>query len=527
MRLDRLQIDGFKNLNNVEIDFDEDELSTVLIGVNGTGKSNVLEALVTIFRSLDLREAIPFRCYLRYECRSRWIEVDNRWSDENRPLRISVDGKVTSPARVARDAAEYLPKHVFGYYSGGTRRFEVLFDKHQNRYYSRVIRPGAEHEIDPREPALRRLFYARPSYAQLALLSYFAFPEAEARELLSRDMQIVGLHSALIVMKKPAWARNKPNEIYRRHGDPRFWYASGVVRLLLSSLWEHSIAPLRLTEDVQDDYRGQSRREEHIYVFIKDEGTLRALAKPFVSQQTFFALLETLDISGLVREVRVWVNKDGTGDELPFHEISDGEKQLLTVLGLVRFTGHDESLFLLDEPDTHLNPVWKRDYLNLIEKVAGRDSKSHLVMASHDPLTISGLVAKQVQVLSRDKGGRVQAARPTVDPRGLGVAGILTDVFGLQTTLDTETQDKIDRRNELFTIQETDRTPDQERELQELTIELAKLGFRQTSRDPLYALFLQRMQHRRAGAQPAFTPDEINNLNAVADEIIEELLGSG
>src|SRR5580658_3350082 len=134
MRLDRLKIDGFKNLNRVEIDFDQDELSTVLIGLNGTGKSNVLEALVTIFRALDLREPIPFSCFLRYQCNDKWIEVDNRWSDVHSPLKIVVDGKTVAAARISEHAAEYLPNHVFGYYSGGTRRFEVLFDKHQTRY---------------------------------------------------------------------------------------------------------------------------------------------------------------------------------------------------------------------------------------------------------------------------------------------------------------------------------------------------------------------------------------------------------
>ena len=53
MRLDRLRLTGFKNLTDFEIDFDQGELSTVLIGENGTGKSNVIEALVTIFRDLD------------------------------------------------------------------------------------------------------------------------------------------------------------------------------------------------------------------------------------------------------------------------------------------------------------------------------------------------------------------------------------------------------------------------------------------------------------------------------------------
>lgn len=525
MRLDLLKIDGFKNLNDVEIDFDEGELSTVLIGLNGTGKSNVLEALVIVFKSLDLREQIPFRCYLRYHCRSRWIEIDNGWADVRAPLRITVDGVAVTAARVADNASELLPSNVFGYYSGGTRRFEVLFDRHQTRYYSNIIKPGAEQEVDPREPSLRRLFYARPFYAQLALLTYFALPDDEARGFLRRDMQIVGFHSALLVLKRPSWARSKPNEVFQQHGDPRFWYATGIVRHLLSALWEHALAPMQITDTVQDDYRERPRSEEHIYIFIQNDAALREIARPFGSQKAFFALLETLDISGLVREVRVWVKKEEVEDELPFHEISDGEKQLLTVLGLIRFTGHQESLFLLDEPDTHLNPAWKRDYLQLIERVADRNVDSHLIMTTHDPLTISGLVARQVQILSRDQDGRVNASRPIVDPRGLGVAGILTDIFGLESALDLETQQKLDLRNRLFTITEEQRTPEEANQLNEITTELANLGFRQASRDPLYARFLQRLAHRKIAQQPVFTPEEINELNAVTDGIIDELLG--
>ena len=49
MRLKRLWIDGFKNLNDFEIDFNDKEGITVLIGNNGSGKSNVLEAISAIF----------------------------------------------------------------------------------------------------------------------------------------------------------------------------------------------------------------------------------------------------------------------------------------------------------------------------------------------------------------------------------------------------------------------------------------------------------------------------------------------
>lgn len=67
MRLDKLTIGSvkdspthqFKNLKNVTIDFDQDHWVTVVIGWNGTGKSNVLEALAIIFRDLIAKKRIP------------------------------------------------------------------------------------------------------------------------------------------------------------------------------------------------------------------------------------------------------------------------------------------------------------------------------------------------------------------------------------------------------------------------------------------------------------------------------------
>ena len=372
MRIDLLKLRSFKNLTDVEIDFDEGELSTVLIGENGTGKSNVIEAIVKIFRDLDLGLKSDFPYFIAYNCRGSRIEIDSKYTKEN-VIKISVDN-VSVPRNVFLDRkSELLPSNVFGYYSGSSRRLEELFDRHQTRYYRKVIDPkstlGDAGKID-----IRRLFYCRSSYGQLALLSYYAFGSDSARSFLKKHMGIRGFDCALIVLRKPRWATSKPTKHQLENGDPRFWHSAGLVRELLEQLWENSLAPIADEQRVQDDYRVKGYNEEQVYLFIKDIEALRKIATSFGDERTFFALLETLDISDLIREVRIWVNKDGMDGELPFHEISDGEKQLLSVLGLMRFTGRDESLFLLDEPDTHLNPAWKWNYLQLVRDVAHKEA---------------------------------------------------------------------------------------------------------------------------------------------------------
>lgn len=519
MRLNWLKLRNFKNLDCVNIDFDEQELSTVFVGQNGAGKSNVIEAIVTIFRDLDFNELTGFAYALGYRCRGHNITIDNGVISPG--LSIDVDGVPLSRTAFHAARNEYLPSNVFGYYSGGSRRLEALFDKHQQRYYRRVISPESVQD-DVKDVGLRRLFYSRSAYGQLALLSYFAFGDQSAQAFLKRNMSITGFDCALLVLRKPRWAGNKPTKHQLKHGDPRFWYSAGLVRGLLDSLWSHALAPMAGEGREHDDYRIRPADEDQVYIFIKDEAALKEIAAPFGDERTFFALLETLDISDLIREVRIWVRVETAAPEVPFHEISDGEKQLLSVLGLMRFTGRDETLFLLDEPDTHLNPSWKWGYLELVKQVAQSNGESHIVMTTHDPLTLGGLMASQVQVMSQDADGRVTAARPDLNPRGLGFTSILTQIFGLETTLDPITQAELDERNRILRLDE--RTPDDERELIRLSEKLRKLGFLIEDREPEYETFLRAWDAVRRSPHNHLDPEEIRDRNDVARRLVADIV---
>jgi predicted ATPase len=510
MRLDYVRIDGFKNLKGVEVDFDESQLTTVIVGENGTGKSNLIEALVRIFRDIDLGGRTPF-CYdLRYRIEDKWIELIKSDSTAHGPTSIRVDNGTVSLRELRSQPGKLLPGMVFGYYSGESQRLEALFDRHQRRYYDEILRKD--------DPGLRPFFYCRPAYSPLALLANFAFPNGHRRDFLRRYLRITDFHSALIVLHKPRWTS--------REGDYRFWKARGLVQSFLSDLWDVALAPIRsIGESFIDDYRSRGRTEDRIYLYIPDEDRLRRLAKKSGSEKAFFQWLESTDISDLIRDVRIWVQREGTSEEVPFHEISDGERQLMTVLGLLGYAQENQALFLLDEPDTHLNPAWQLRYLKMIEEWVGPNSDSHLIIATHDPLTIGALEREQVQVMYRDHEGRVRAERARVDPRGLGFTSILTQIFGLPTTVDLDTQELLDERNAL--VRRDNRSGEEEQRLIELTEELSKLGFTIESREPQYERFLKAWREVESRGRPSFTPDEIQRKNEVARQIIAQLLGAG
>ena len=518
MRLDKLTIQRFKNLSDFSIDFDEKSLTTVLVGGNGTGKSNLIEALVIIFRDLDLGEPPTFAYKLVYICRERTVEIDADPERTGDIVKISVDGEKISYRRFVRaEGRPYLPNYVFGYYSGPSNRLELHFEKHQQRFYQALLRGD--------DRPLRPLFYTRLVHSQFVLLPFFSEQDSEAAEFLKKYLGIEGLEAVLFIMKQPEWGRGRAK---REGGDRRFWYAKGVVQRFLDDLYRTALAPMRFSQRVTSDL-GKSETLEHLYLYIADSDGLVQLASRYPNQQEFFKTLESTYISRLIKEVRIRVkvrNVDGT---LTFRELSEGEQQLLTVLGLLRFTKEDESLFLLDEPDTHLNPAWSIEYLDLLNQVVGQQETSHVVMATHDPLVIAGLEKAQVQIMQRDDGtGCISATTLGQDLKGMGVAALLTsELFGLRSTLDLETLSKLDRKRALaLKALKEPLTDKEDAELDRLNKELGNLDFTRSVRDPLYKQFIDAMiasgEYRQL-KKPVLTSEERQKQRALAERILEEL----
>ena len=224
MKVDKLHIRSrFKNLKNVKIDFDENHLMTVVVGCNGSGKSNVLEALVAIFRNLDLGEATSFSYELIYRLgephkmnqpSDRWMEItldpgpdrgtlakqykvhirDLLKDDKQKNMFDETPSDVTIPfSKVKRDKdgkALYLPNYVFAYYSGPSDRLEKYFKKHRTDFYRKLLKDKVNLKGD-----IRPLFYAKPYHSQFVLLAFFLSEQDSVNGSL--NLTPLGIHSAI------------------------------------------------------------------------------------------------------------------------------------------------------------------------------------------------------------------------------------------------------------------------------------------------------------------------------------------
>jgi len=375
----------------------------------------------------------------------------------------------------------YLPRYLFGYYSGPSNRLEEHFAAHQKLFYDALIR-GVEKPLRP-------LLYARLIHSQFVLLAFFIDRDDAnnaIRDFLREQLRIEGLDSVLFVMREPSWTS--------KEGDARFWYARGTVQKFLDKLYSLALAPLRFEQRVELHFR-KNINKEHLYLYLPDQQTLRDLASIYDSQQDFFKALESTYISDLISEVRIRVKIRNMDGSLTFREMSEGEQQLLMVLGLLRFTKEDESLFLLDEPDTHLNPNWSIYYLKYINDIVGDQQTSQVIMSTHNPLTLAGLTSRQVSIIYRDEEtGQIRSEPAQNDPKGMGVGGILTsDIFGLRSTLDPATLQLLDEKRSLSIKTPEEMTSRDRERLADLNDELENLGFNKTSSDPLYEPFVDAM----------------------------------
>jgi restriction endonuclease S subunit/ABC-type cobalamin/Fe3+-siderophores transport system ATPase subunit len=540
-RLTELWLEDFKNLKDYTVRFDPTQGLDVVLGWNGTGKSNLFEALVIIFR--DLHEwweknhwpDKPMNAYrLTYEMHERMVEISWRPAQMKRP-----ELKAGPIAQETKDQLKLepikreqlpLPRFIFGYYSGPTNRLAEHFLPMKQAHYDRLREAKAD---DAKTLAKlleqRRFFCAETHHAKYVLLAFSYKEDPKISEFLQNRLRIVGFESALFVIRKPRWA--KPGS---KAED--FWGATGIMRRVMERLRRHAIAPMVLPQKVRYGYR--STTEDHYYFFLPDLKSLHSFAAEYQDARTFFLALESTDFSELIHDVEIQVRIKSTNTEdatITFHQLSEGEQQLLMVLGLMRFTKSHQSLVLLDEPDTHLNPHWSVDYLKDLTRVMSDNAlqsteqqTSQILMATHDPLVIASLVKEQIHLLKRDSQSGACVWMPaTVNPRGLGFTGILTsEMFGFRSDLDPETLADLDNRVRLV-AKGTVLTDQEQEELRKIDKRLSDAGFSKAFSDPYYAAFVRAWGRRHSelmAGQRFLTPEKRREIDQIAQEVLKEAI---
>lgn len=149
----------------------------------------------------------------------------------------------------------------------------------------------------------------------------------------------------------------------------------------------------------------------------------------------------------IMRFKLVRFTKQGVDESMMLKELSDGEHQLLHSLGLCLLFHGTNSLFLLDEPETHFNPDWRANFISRLRQCLPRGGEfdQEMLITTHTPFLISDSEPDRVLVFSKDKvSGAVSITRPDYNTLGASINKITMSTFGKRETIGAHAQALLD-----------------------------------------------------------------------------------
>ncbi len=144
------------------------------------------------------------------------------------------------------------------------------------------------------------------------------------------------------------------------------------------------------------------------------------------------------------------IEKDNTREDILSKALSDGEHQYLHSMGICLLFKNSNSLFLLDEPETHFNPDWRAKFISTLRDCFEKDENNkrfmrELLITSHSPFIISDSHEENVLVFTKNfETGVVTADRPGFNTFGASVNKITLKVFGKTQTIGDFAKETLD-----------------------------------------------------------------------------------
>ena len=423
------------------------------VGANGTGKSRLLQSIAEIFFWLDSRTRLfrpepqaplGFRFELEYEVNveniSRHILV-RHVDDKNSAGFFEIDkAGDEQPVTSEKDIRALLPKFVVGYTSGENETLSVPFLDVRQEYARevgmRAIRVGQK---DTEVPDLRLVMM--DYHANFAIIAAnFLLQPAERLAFFKKYIRMSDIDSFRIV-------------IQLHHQRPK--------SIKLTKQLRENIEQLR---SCATSHQYHPREQRWTLDFVINEATRKAFAHFFKNSYELYMVFQRLSmlndliipkkhldrINRIRREQKIVVKPPMPAEEdkvfrfetvklrlqeteviLDYISLSDGEHQFLHIFGTLLIFDQPNIVFLLDEPESHFNPQWRIEFVELLNQIAIGKHQCFL-LTSHAPFVISDCKAQNVQVFRRVQPNKVEVSPPKNETYGASFDGLLQDVFDIK-----------------------------------------------------------------------------------------------
>ncbi|KIT21532.1 hypothetical protein H323_12240 [Vibrio parahaemolyticus VP766] len=127
---------------------------------------------------------------------------------------------------------------------------------------------------------------------------------------------------------------------------------------------------------------------------------------------------------------------DEHGKKVTLDDLSDGEAQFIQVLATAKVFSDEQTLFLFDEPETHLNPSWRTYFHHYLSKaVDPQKLNSQVFVSTHSPFMISSLKREDVLFFERDEHGNIFMEPIGTQTYGSSFEVLIKKHFGLRSLI--------------------------------------------------------------------------------------------
>jgi len=443
MRIDRLQVENFKGFDKREFNFHPQ--MNLICGVNGTGKTTILDALAIAAGSwfLGLREESSARHIRQHEVRIKELPQSEERNQVDGSLRIDLVEQF--PCSVS---AEGL---VQGKVIQWQRSLESKRSRTTTKQATQLMELSQDADVSVRDG--RTL--------TLPLISYYG----------TGRLWEVPREQAHIKSQKQLGKRENHSRFagYKNSIEPRLSVAD-LTRWIAEQNWSAFQAG--------GDPNG-------IYQVVK-----KAILSCIEGATDLFYAPNR-------GEVIVEVEKQG---RQPFNNLSDGQRCMLSLIGDLAHKAatlnpglgeaallETNGVVLIDELDLHLHPIWQR---RVIEDLRRTFPNLQFFATTHSPFLIQSLRSGE-ELLMLDGAATAQLANKTLED-------IAQDIMGVPHSEVSQRyfEMKQTARQYLERLQSLDTSPDQK--LKEFKAELAK-AISPFADNPAYQAFLEMKQAAKIG----------------------------
>ena len=402
------------------------------------------------------------------------------------PLVVEVNrgGEWQALDPIASTTREYLPTKIVGYTSGENETLSLPFFIGRSGYADEVSRAALnDQSLAPDIPDTRLMLLDYGTHLEVLVANLLLGAPEQRRQLL----HVVGLDDLRAFRCIVQLAHGAAPKAPKRRAS-----TAGRKGIQLTEELERYIQSL---QSCSTCYDYDDEKETYTFDFLVDDqcrkgfaafwndtlalyaalhklAMLNDLAIPRATRQRFrrdtrtrrFAsrLPEPQDEDKVFRFERVSFRATNNEYDVDYVSLSDGEHQLVQLLGTFSMVAHPNVLFLLDEPESHFNPQWRVGFTSRIlalpttfglRRQAGDVSQQECLLSTHAPFVPSDMHRDKVFIF-RKEDHAIKVSRPDVETYGTTFDTIVEECFGVKPPISNMPRKFIDQLKRTHNVEE-------------------------------------------------------------------------